>query len=795
MHATLSRRSVLNRKALWIALLVIIGGFAIAAYTLYSPGGAVRFTPTEGEVRDYAVASRVEIIPEDASRANETSSTGVLRYRVDHVGESTRLRVTPELLEIKRGYQTLFSSSEAEDGNAGEVADMLRDGFDLTIDADGKSDIALVDQDKIDALEIEAPGLTGDAFQTQIVDPTIAASLPAREGAEVRLDAYRGMHDVAVKVTRVTDDSVSLQITGRADTLDNDNPISRQLAGLALDARISDVRLEARVRLDRATGWLESMAAVSHMNIRVGDHSAAVRSLAYAVHREDLATGLYADGLSNLITGPSFDEDREYPIPQTQAQAQDESPTAPTELDLDARNPVFMADGHRLGLAFEVDAFDEIPFGSLELTDITLYDDQDQPLNIPLVFDTLDYDSRPDNPGALQIFRLRSLGWNTPALDRVARVEAQLEYTPTDAGEKTKLKLGEQPTQVGEDRVKVTAKPVANEDDSWWVDLYTSGTAYYWPDSTTPQPGLSARTLGTAHDSWLSTTEEIALARVDQPLTWIQHFKVQSDHTPAELALRHAKTSAESRAYRVSFRDFAARYSNRDLAPPEKKTLSRPDEQATPAEGPVAFDDVHTEDADKNRLRLVLPEGLAGACELTADAPALAGHALVWQPRPSANRYGRRADDEDAPGEQTWELATDDGVRTYFYGIEVQTTLACPGTPRWQRIAIDSDKPWLIDLKAVTGRTPDPQRSAAAFFGSIRFYDADGHALRPMRKDAAPDQRLDDWPTEASEHALDDYMYDDGVIRLWGAADHVMVMQLDGEPRTHSWHDELKALP
>lgn len=779
--------------------MFVIGGFALAAYTLYSPGN-VRFTPTEGEVRDYLVATQVEITPDEDSRQQrtyETTSRGVMRYHVDDAGDTIRLRVVPELLAITRDNDTLFASNDTGSRATQPIADLLRDGFKLTLDADGKSRIELVNKDKLDALGADMPDLTGDAFQTQVIDPMIAQSLPAKEGAEVSLDTYRGMQNVSVKVVRVDDDSLSLQITGSADTLDEGNPIVGQLSGLGLDARISDVRLQARVRVDRSSGWMESMAAVSDMRIQVRDRTANVRSLSYALHRDDLATGGYGDGLSGLFDNLPLAEDREYPIPQSPADTHPEPQTPPTDLELASRNPAFIAQDRRLTLALDMDSFDDIPFSSLELTDITLYDDQDQRLDIPLVFDTIDYDyeSTTNSDGPALLFKLVSLGWDDPDLDRVARVEAQFAYTRPDAGEPQQLELGDEPSQLGAGDIRVTARPVPDEDNSWWVDLYTDSSAYYWLDGSTAQPDLQATTLAKAQGSWLTTPEEVALARVDQPMAWRQHLKVQADHTPAELALRHTRTDADKKVYTVSFKDYAARYSNRDLAPPQKKKITAAARTQMPAEGPIALDDIQTTDADKNRLRMVLPEGLVGACELSADAPAQAGHELVWQRRPAPKRYYGRQEDADTPGEQTWELATDDGIRTYFYGIEVETTLACTGTPRWQRTSIDSDKPWLIDLKAVTGRMPDPDQSAAAFFDSVRIVDADGNALRPMRKDAAPDQRLADWPEEAAEHSLGDYMYEDGIIRLWGSADQVLALKLGGEPNERRWNDKLEALP
>ncbi|WP_129591288.1 hypothetical protein [Salinicola tamaricis] len=211
-----------------------------------------------------------------------------------------------------------------------------------------------------------------------------------------------------------------------------------------------------------------------------------------------------------------------------------------------------------------------------------------------------------------------------------------------------------------------------------------------------------------------------------------------------------------------------------------------------PASGTLMLGDVMPTGAERNRLRLRLPAGAGGACELTVEAPDQNGHALVWKPRLGEHWIAGQLVETPA-GTQDWELSTDDGRRQYFYGIDVATHLHCDGAPRWHSAEHDSDTPWVVDIGHVLGHRPDPAMPADRFFERMRFLSSRGLPLRPMRHDRRINPSEADAIREMRESRLDHYMTPDGRIRFWGRVHRIRWVELSGTPIDRRWHDRLES--
>lgn len=211
----------------------------------------------------------------------------------------------------------------------------------------------------------------------------------------------------------------------------------------------------------------------------------------------------------------------------------------------------------------------------------------------------------------------------------------------------------------------------------------------------------------------------------------------------------------------------------------------------TPASGALALGDVVPTGHARHRLRLRLPAGAGGACELTAEAPDRNGHALVWKPRLGEHWIAGQLVETPA-GTQDWELSTDDGRRQYFYGIDVATHLHCDGTPRWHSAEHDSDTPWVVDIVRLLGHRPDPDMPADRFFERMRFLNPHGLPLWPMRHDRRINAHEADAVREMRESRLAHYMTPDGRIRFWGRVQRIRWVELSGPPIDRRWHDRLE---
>lgn len=783
----------MSSKKLIVALVAVLALVAagIAAVVVSIPTG-ITFDPAKGDQRDYRIGVVAHVYRGDDARTASDSKSLVMQslmhYRVDAAGPALKIHVQPRFIHAEDGDgSTLFSSAKQDKLRGTPVIDLMRDGFDLIMDrTSGDARLNAVNTDAWNRFT-ERLGVTQtDQFKQQMAAPALTQALPARQGEQMTLDSFQGLPALKLTVESVTDDSVTVTLA-RAD----DNTIAyTPIVGLDNNATARVTAVHGRMRLDRDGGWIDALTLISDQDVKYDGETGHVHTVMTMQTADDPALGALADGLDQLratVRTSQRSDGLELPLAHRPGEA-DERPMAnPAKTPFANADASFSIDedDNALVLTLAHDIGIDEHLGMSTLKSLTLRDADGKTLDIPLILESIgpDYAQGTMNTTV----RLLPMGWDETGLDRITQVEARFDYTALAEPAPVELPLADTPTELNDGDAHARAVPT---DDGWRLILSGSGHAFYVYDSSAIFPrGLSARISDRAYEG-LTTSDRTLLERVDTPDAWVQQILVEGDGDGFGL-VRYSDTPEPS-SYDVVLTSRLQRYSNRELPPPETRELYIDE---LPDEPSVSLENAAPEGADKNQLTMRLPIGVGSACELSADAPADNGHELVWRPddeRASGFGIGSRRTGEH-PDTAPWQLMTDDGVRVYFYGIDVTTTLRCPGQPAWQtrQINENSDKPWLVDINAVIDGEIDPSQKAARFFDSHRFLNDRGDLVRPMLTDMTPDIDLDDWRVEGANHTVGDYLDDAGRIRFWGEIAQVKSVTFSGKPIEKQWQHHL----
>ncbi|ROO29956.1 hypothetical protein SAOR_01975 [Salinisphaera orenii MK-B5] len=765
------------------------------ATMLFWGSSGVAFDPAKGETRDYRVGVVAHVRegddPPNAYNSQSLVMQSVMRYRVDADGPTLKMHVQPRFIDVEDGDGAqMFSSANRDKLRGTPVIDLMSDGFDLIMDRkSGDTRLNAVNQNAWNEFTERLGSTQTDQFKQQMAAPSLTRELPAREGAQITVDAFQGMPALTLTVDTVTDDIVTVTLE-RADDADS---AYTPVGGSDNNARMRVTAVHGRMRVDRDGGWIDAMTLISDQDVQTDGQKGHMHTIMTMHAVDDPALGSLANGLDQLRAtahiSPQSDE-VELPLAHRPSEADRGRGFNPAKTPYADADPSFSIDeaDNALVLTLAHDIGIDENLGMSTLKSLTLRDADGQTLDIPMVLESIGPDYAKGSMNT--IVRLLPMGWQDAGLDRITEVEAQLDYAAPAEPEHVEIPLADTPTELHDGAAQARAVPT---DDGWRLFLSgTEQTFYIFDSSAVFARDLSARISQTAHDG-LTPSDRTLLARVDVPDAWVQQILVEGRGDAFGLKLY--KNMPGPSTHDVTFTSRQQRYSNRELPPPETRELYIDE---IPDDASLSLDDVAPEGADENQLNMRLPIGVGSACELSADAPAESGHALVWRPddeRASGFGIGSRRAGEH-PDTAPWQLMTDDGVRVYFYGIDVTTTLRCPGQPAWQthEVNTDSDKPWLVDLDAVIDGPIDRGQQAKRFFDSHRFLDGSGELVRPMLKDMTPDTQLDDWRVEGANHTVADYLDDAGRIRFWGRIARVKSVTFSGEPIEKRWHTHLEGL-
>ncbi len=751
--------------------------YAVAALVLCGSASAketVSFTPAVGDHRSYQINTVNQIKSDRGYGAQTQKSLSLLSYDITQADELLRLDLTTDFFAIKDSSSNVISSIDKKSDNP-QWHQLMSEGFTLAVNADtGKVVEFKAKNEEVWLALLKRGGAElVEQMRDMLQTPALLVSVPAKVGTVVKLPEFRGQH-ASLRVIEVTENTLLATIEGEqkaGDSTEVEHNYSQKM----------NQRFYGNVLLERDTGWLISMGLVVDMKLP----SAKVRSIISMLPADRLVGDLSA---KHSYYGSPF----EFSANTSEA------------IDFDAVNrPLTKAQvlGYPQGYFSGAEGSIELNYahniaaitaeGQLRLKELRAFDENGKALDLKLW-----HFSGGDSLFNEGEFRNRTeylaLGWNEPILQlrKMREIRAQAEYVPAKVQIVTLPLPVEAPRSFSQDGVSITISPVAGEAGNYKLQTVSTDNAWVKPffDSTSdgtmtfvgPSTGLK-----NAPD-WLTAAERriLSLSLGEQSFTeMLLHF----DNPPKTLTF-YVNRLDESKTLTAPLSFVApAVYAANSAYPPQlEEPLFYNDHFYSGVKESAALNDISQfkpKLKSEQSLAFSLPAEWAQACEISVtDAPEINHHPLIWYSEPERNstRY--------LPKTYDYVLATDDGIRRYFYGMDVTTQMQCRGTPKWQKLDYTfSDKPWLVEVGKIDSEI-DLTQTAKQFLGRYRLLNQQNKPLTLAEPRSGGAITLDGRP-------LKDLLIDNRWLRVTGRPVVIEQLVFSGVPSQQSWVTQFKPLP
>ncbi|MES1939237.1 hypothetical protein T5B8_03296 [Salinisphaera sp. T5B8] len=754
----------------WIAGALGVVAAGAAVYIVMAPREPrLVFDPASGESHHYRVGNRVVVDIDGRELDHTVQSHGIVTYGVTE-RSPLHLHAGIDLLNLTVNDQPVLASADLG-GRDREVAEALRDGFDVTLADNGQLHMQPVNAAAFERLSEQFEKVAENPLAQAMLGPAVPPGVVARQGATTTLDNFQGFEGLTLTVDALDDAHAWLRVEGQIDTLAADASLIQRLAPPDTPIDVSDVHVSARMTVERKHGWIEDMTLVTRLRMAANDKAATMRSITYAHRRDNLTAGSVTASLDGFARLPNaFTEGSELmlaqyssaflPPPMYTPPDRFDPPEAAQELSAYPGGVMLYLDGGNAR---------ELPYGSIEVQDVALYDAHGERLPDFLAFDTMQYYGEEDGGW---LINLLPLGWDEHDVSAVAEARAEIGYRQRSSGEPVTLVLDDQRHVLENGDARAIAEPIADADNAWQITLSSGGDTFYWLDPGALPEGVTGQGLLADPTTGWNAAEQMMLARNDNPRAWQHTLRIEAELPTLELPLQTADNGQIVQTETVRF--VGAQYDARNQRPDSTRHLDTP----LLSERDLSLADIAPEDDGRGGLRLDVPVGLDPQCGISAWVKRADMPARLW----------RKTDTPDAvaeQGRQRWHLTLMDGAHADVSDLALDTVLRCPGTPTWKRLTVDSDTPWLIDLPELTGRWPQSTGTAGDYFDTVQFLDADDRPLRPMLRSG--EYSGADWADEAAQHGLRDYIYEDGHIRIWGDVASVLTLAFEPPAIEKSW--------
>lgn len=729
-----------------------------------NPNKDVKFSPVQGEERGYQAVSRTHISIDTGRGKQQMSSTSqqLARYKVVQTGKETKLELYIDYLNMRDGQSGLRSSRRASANP--ELHALFSKGFSLTagLEAGKLTHFAALNDEVWQALlknrgtELEAE------LKKMFSAATFITTVPAKVGATVTLPGYQDLTDVTLTVLALTDEQLTAQLA----------------------AELDDGKLYGQLVLSRQSGWLEKMLMVADLPFEQYGYAGRVRSQVVMVPDSEMYGSLFQQ-LEYNYQRPVY----EYTTPPELASVTTMQPLTRQQV-FPWPQGYFVLNDDLLGVNYQHD-FSAGQQGRLKLTAISAQNSAGEPIPLQLRSQRL-YTYANDDRFVKSSQQNLLVGWNEPdeLMNDVAQLSAEAGFYPAEL---ITLRIKPDPANtvtVSEGELTVTLSPVPDEPQTY--KLTASGNERYQllqrydgaEGAMISYPGAQF-----SGPDWLTEDERNALDLVMAPYyNDAQNVTIfQFKQLPAELTL-YASVYADKPLYRQNIQFLPHdKYPQADTLPPTNQYLLfdedrfgqyAADDELSPPPVPQNPADVKPEPVNNFGLAVHLSAELAQLCTLTVnEAPQVSGQALQWQLVPQSPRQA-------LPKQVKYQLSTTDGIRRYFYDIDVTTSLSCKGTPHWQRLDYTPEVSWLVDLNKLPEW--EPGWTMATLLQRYRFLNHEGLALSPVQSG---------WSYDLSEQQLSTQLHNEHYLRIQGRVTQIQHLTQQGEPVTDDWSYRFPALP
>lgn len=743
-------------SSFFFAMLAVITLLSGCSRRQEAPPGTIIFSPSAGEMRSYQIHSRTRLQMGDSSRKHtmRMENDAVLRYEVLDTGRTLKLGIEAPYTRFSLDGGTSFSSTNP-DGQRGTTVlrELMSAGFEVDINADTGSIERFVNrnEDLWQTVLEDGSDPVVDNLKKQMSPPGFPQpAIPLNEGETVTLPDFRGIGKLQLTTERVTDEEVVTTLEAQGDK----------------------VRLRGTMVLERGNGWLKRLALVSETEIeRHGIKGTSHQKLVMLPEGSPSSLG---DWLLDINLGG--DEGR--PFPPAPAPGELLDTTAEEQV---VSSPVgsFTAFGDQLHLSIALGLDNHALSGDFELKDLTLRDAAGNPLPLNFFRSSRYTYINPETEQHHTIAQFIPLGWDDTReqLHKVQQITATGHYRPLKAEALTLPLNPEKATAVASRGARAEVIPTGNPRE-FRLRFHNTEAHRFSPrihDLTGARGYVS-------DGEWLSAEEQemlrlVALGRYAAGDTRL----VFEREIPESLTL-YLLSDTDSEPFDYQLRFVTEEALRNDLSlPPTGEVLLYSDETGNAAAG-IELDELELPQPQRNQLSLELPGSLAEACKpIVVEAPQINGHQLVW-----LRKTAEATDNTRLSATQYWQIGTEDGVRSYFYDIQVENALRCKGQAKWQAILGSlGDRPWLVDPAQLPGEI-DPEQSIADFLRRYRFIGEQGRALAPVPPNSG---------VSLNTATVGDYLTHGGRLRLAGKVQRIEQLVFTGEPEERSWSTSFQPLP
>lgn len=728
----------------------------------------ITFNAAEGDSRQYWAKTWVDVdIEGDFSRT--IHSDMLIDYQVRERNELTKLDVRPRFIDINGGGVHINTSKL--DSDQKPFIAMMDKGITLTLDLkQGKvlelsSDSEAV-REVLQKMSRGPAAKANDMFQS----PTLAMTMPAKQGTTQTITLANGLQATA-ELFRLTEQKALIRLHTEAasasdETQTSDEPQPKNIA--------------ATMMIDRDSGWIDSLTLIAHLNMRYMGRSVDITQ--HVLMRPNTNPPLVALQHIPEISNDDFPE-LEYHQIALSTQAETEDAALPNSYgSIDDR---FMG-GRQLMLSYQGSTGS---LGRIALRDIKAVDNHDQPLPFAFTFMPAPNTGYSDEISLV----VNPDSWQSQtqlvAPDTI-RFAATADYYPEARTQQTLAIDPNTATSVSDGSNTAQLQPVPDKPNTFTLKFYGTPTSGYVFTSIPELEGQHFRWLALSDidNTELMANERFMLAQGEMLQAYTIVFAADKP-LPKQLTLTHVNRAEQPSFSRdIMFKPVKELLLDPDIAPLQGGEQERDRQEQSDGTQASSANAASTPESgpqfnNKNQLIMRWSQTDQLRCQLSVNTPDETGHTLTWQPKKEDVLYGDVNDGQL----QTWVLATDDGIRSYFYGRQVETILDCQGELVWQPLSLPSAKhPWLIDVRQFPGF--DAKQSVDRFTARYRFIDKAGHPLQVQTLMVA-DGMIQQAKT------IGDAVIGEHYLRLSGELATAQQMTSEGDTFQRRWHRTYPSLP
>ncbi|OEE67582.1 hypothetical protein A1OO_17720 [Enterovibrio norvegicus FF-33] len=728
-------------------------------FTLTACGESVTFSPEIGDEKRYWAYAHTT---RDVATNPETVmlSESLLHYKVEQTGDALSLHITPEHLQFSTGHSG-FSSVDSSKRNP-QIQKIFSAGFDVSLNSESGelTDFTARNKDQWESFVKRGGQILMNSLQSTINAPGFIQSIPVKAGSEVQLTDFKGV-PVTLTVQSVSEKTVFATMSSKGTEASSveQNVLGKQLFG--------------QIEINRSTGWLEKMLLVMNIPVEVYGKT-KMTQFAFAMHPEDESVGTFAEIFYNTY----YDEEQHWfdIVPLSKGQPTNEMLTAEDVLPYPRGMLLEEEAGFRL--AYPTDVAKQQQIGRIAFRDVRGYIDG-QPTDVKFA---APLDQQFIDEGMNVSAHIQPLGWQIEReLNDLETVAAFVDYynvsetrynVPWTGGKTQTFQLGE---------ITLTATLVAGTQNEYRLE-YTNTVNSRLALTVGGLQGQISFPSDPNLPSWLAPSSKQMLSFLGNSVLQQNVIAVKLFSAPTEVTfIVHSQSDVPSFTREVVFWDQAWFLSSAEMPPmgivPSDNYLFDVKDLATSSEQESTFDfnnDLHIDTESPHNAVVALPYVWENVCQFSIDnTPHVSGHPLVWKPQPKTSNDVAGGPTKIEDNTTAYQFTTPDGIRRYFYDMEITTRLSCEGTPSWEEMALaPSPFPWLIDVSKVAGF--DPQQSVKQFISGYRIYNKHGEPLSPIDRYGKA--------LTAGDSPLSEALFDGTYIKMSGKISRIEHFSVEGEP-------------